>query len=244
MPSAISTPLTYEILMYLNSFYFGMFATCELCMGIYKAANLPSPGTNKLLIEFALLLFLLSTEAGRIYLGRKGNLMERGLLFLLAIALTVPSSFVTLYFLLWQHYTLRLEVILCSIQIVLLTTELIIAVLCLVSIYRPSTEDWKFPKPKKRKQISSSFEIETSILQNERKIPKSFPTKEKKSAKKKISLNKKKKPLNVEPRNQRRRISSAFWEKKEENQVFLQDKNIFTLLRKISQFHLQSNKYN
>ncbi|XP_043484660.1 transmembrane protein 216-like [Leptopilina heterotoma] len=141
MPSAISTPLTYEILMYLNSFYFGMFATCELCMGIYKAANLPSPGTNKLLIEFALLLFLLSTEAGRIYLGRKGNLMERGLLFLLAIALTVPSSFVTLYFLLWQHYTLRLEVILCSIQIALLTSELIIAVLCLVSIYRPSTEE-------------------------------------------------------------------------------------------------------
>ena len=141
MPTAVSTSLTYEILMYLNSFYFGMFATCELCMGIYKAANLPSPGTSKLLTEFALLLFLLSTEGGRIYLGRKGNLMERGLLFLLAIALTVPSSLVTLYFLFWQHYTLRLEVILCSIQIVLLSIELVIAILCLITIYRPHQDE-------------------------------------------------------------------------------------------------------
>ncbi|XP_020293596.1 transmembrane protein 216-like [Pseudomyrmex gracilis] len=137
MPTIANSSLTYEILMYLNSFYFGMFAVCELSMGLFKAANLPSPGTNTMLTEFALLLFLMVTETGRIYLGRRGNLTERGLPIVLGIVLTIPSSLATLYFLLWQTHVLRLEMILCSIQLVLLASEVVIAILCLVSIYRP-----------------------------------------------------------------------------------------------------------
>ncbi|KAG7204186.1 hypothetical protein KM043_002023 [Ampulex compressa] len=142
MPTVANSSLTYEILMYLNSFYFGMFAICELGMGLFKAANLPSPGTSTTLTEFALLLFLIATEGGRIYLGRKGNLTERGLLILIGIVLTVPSSLATLYFLFWQNYVLRLELILCSIQLVLLASAVVISILCLIAIYRPpSPED-------------------------------------------------------------------------------------------------------
>ncbi|KAH0944572.1 hypothetical protein HN011_006453 [Eciton burchellii] len=141
MPTAASSSLTYEILMYLNSFYFGMFAVCELGMGLFKAANLPSRGTSTTLTEFALLLFLIVTESGRIYLGRKGNLTERGLPIFIGIILTVPSSLATLYFLLWQSCVLRLEMILCGIQLVLLASEMIIAVMYLIAIYRlPSLE--------------------------------------------------------------------------------------------------------
>ncbi|TGZ35405.1 transmembrane protein 216 [Temnothorax americanus] len=136
MPTVANSSLTYEILMYLNSFYFGMFAVCELCMGLFKAVNLPSPGMSKTLMDFALLFFLIITESGRIYLGRKGNLTERGLPILIGIVLTVPSSLATLYFLLWQHYVLRLEVILCSIQLILLVSEMVIAIMCLITIYR------------------------------------------------------------------------------------------------------------
>lgn len=142
MPTEANSSLTYEILMYLNSFYFGMFAVCELGMGLFKAANLPSPGVSQTLTEFALLFFLIVTEAGRIYLGRRGNLTERGLPILIGIALTVPSSIATLYFLLWQYYVLRLELILCSIQLALLASEMIISILCLIAIYRP-------PQPEK-----------------------------------------------------------------------------------------------
>lgn len=137
MPTVANSSLTYEILMYLNSFYFGMFAVCELGMGLFKTANLPSPGANTTLIEFGLLLFLIVTEGGRIYLGRKGNMTERGLPILIGILLTVPSTLGTLYFLLWQYYVLRLEVILCSIQLALLASELVISVMCLIAIYRP-----------------------------------------------------------------------------------------------------------
>ncbi|KAK1116628.1 hypothetical protein QLX08_003150 [Tetragonisca angustula] len=141
MPTIASSSLTYEILMYLNSFYFGMFAICELGMGFFKAANLPSPGTNTTLAEFALLFFLIITEGARIYLGRKGNLTEHGLPILIGVILTVPSSLATLYFLIWQHYVLRLEVILCSIQLVLLASELVISILCLIAIYKPSSPE-------------------------------------------------------------------------------------------------------
>lgn len=137
MPTVANSSLTYEILMYLNSFYFGMFAVCEFGMGLFKAANLPSPGASKTLTEFALLLFLIVTEAGRIYLGRRGNLTERRLPILIGIVLTVPSSLATLYFLLWQYYVLRLELILCGIQLALLVSEMVISVVCLVAIYRP-----------------------------------------------------------------------------------------------------------
>ncbi|KAI4474432.1 hypothetical protein M0802_015609 [Mischocyttarus mexicanus] len=137
MPTVVNSSLTYEILMYLNSFYFGMFAVCELGMGLFKAANLPSPGTSTTLTEFALLFFLIVTEGARIYLGRKGNLTERGLPILIGIFLTFPSSLATLYFLFWQNYVLKLEVILCSIQLVILALELIISVMYLIAIYRP-----------------------------------------------------------------------------------------------------------
>lgn len=143
MPTIANSSLIYEILMYLNSFYFGMFAVCEFGMGLFKVANFPSPGTSKTLTEFALLLFLMATEGGRIYLGRKGNLTERGIPILIGIVLTVPSMLATLYFLLWQSRVLRLEVILCSIQLVLLTSEMVIAIMCLIAIFRPpNPEKW------------------------------------------------------------------------------------------------------
>lgn len=138
MPTVVNSSLTYEILMYLNSFYFGMFAVCELGMGLFKAINLPSPGTGTTAMEFSLLVFLIATEGGRVYLGRKGNLTERGLPILLGIVLTIPSALATLYFLIWQSYVLRLERMLCGIQLVLLVSELVISVMCLVAIWRPA----------------------------------------------------------------------------------------------------------
>lgn len=157
MPTVANSSLTYEILMYLNSYYFGMFAVCELGMGLFKAANLPLPSTSKALMELALLLFLLATEGGRIYLGRKGNLTERGIPILIGIILTIPSSLATLYLLLWQYYVLRLEVILCSIQLVLLASELVIAIMCLIAIYRP-------PPPEKWCSFSIFYSSRTMIL--------------------------------------------------------------------------------
>lgn len=134
----MNSSLTYEILLYLNSFYFGMFALCEFGMGIFKAVNLPYP-TGTMVSEFVLLVFLCCTEAIRIFLGRKGNLTERSFCVLVSIALTGPSVFGVLYFLIWQTYVLRLEVVLCAIQLTLQGLELAFALLCLVTFYKSGT---------------------------------------------------------------------------------------------------------
>lgn len=73
----VNTSLTYEILMYLNSFYFGMFATCEIGMGTLKAVNLDYTKT-KLTQESLVLVFLCLLESVRIHLGKKGSLSDHG----------------------------------------------------------------------------------------------------------------------------------------------------------------------
>lgn len=137
MPAVVNSSLTYEILMYLNSFYFGMFAVSEFSINLCKAVKITSVPSSTVLGEFAVLFFLIITESGRIYLGRKGNLTERGLPMVLGILLTIPSALATLFFLHWQYQPLRLERILCGIQLVLHATELVISIMCLIAIYRP-----------------------------------------------------------------------------------------------------------
>lgn len=135
MSAAVMFSLLYQVLLYLNMFYFGMFATCEFLMKCVKAYSYPT-SLGTISMEFALLLFLMTTEGIRIYLGRKGNLLDYGLPFLLGVALNIPSSLATLYFLFWQDRTLRLEQILCGIEVVLLASELVVAIMFLVAVYR------------------------------------------------------------------------------------------------------------
>jgi transmembrane protein 216 len=134
----MNSSLIFEILLYLNSFYFSMFALCEFGMGLFKVVTLPYP-TRNVISEFLLLLFLCCIEFVRIFMGRKGNLTERGLPVLVSIGLTLPSILGAVYFLIWQTYVLRLEVVLCAIQLTLQGLELIFALLCLASFYRAGT---------------------------------------------------------------------------------------------------------
>lgn len=126
----VNSSLAYEILLYLNSFYFGMFAICEIWLTIFKTFNFPYP-VGSFVSEIILLILLCCTEAIRIFLGRKGNLTERSFPVLISIVLTVPSVLGVVYFLIWQTYVLRLEMILCIIQLSLHGLELIFAFLSL-----------------------------------------------------------------------------------------------------------------
>lgn len=69
--------LTYEILLYLNSFYFGLLAACEVGMAVLKVINLHYP-TYWLQQDCIILVSVLTLETIRTYLGRKGSLAERG----------------------------------------------------------------------------------------------------------------------------------------------------------------------
>lgn len=69
----VNSSLAYEILLYLNSFYIGMFIVCEVAIGILKACNM-NYSENELLTEAGVFGLLCLVEVIRIYLGRKGDL--------------------------------------------------------------------------------------------------------------------------------------------------------------------------
>lgn len=72
----MNTSLFYEVLLYLNSFYFGMFTLCEIAMFIIKKINFDFPN-DSIVWEFCILLSLILIETVRILFGRKGNLTEK-----------------------------------------------------------------------------------------------------------------------------------------------------------------------
>lgn len=77
LPKKSNPSLAYEVLIYLNSFYFGMFASCELGMGVLKAINLEY-AQNPLIQDSAVLVSLCVLESLRCVMGRRGRLINKG----------------------------------------------------------------------------------------------------------------------------------------------------------------------
>ncbi|XP_049302913.1 transmembrane protein 216 [Bactrocera dorsalis] len=138
VPKKANPSLGYEVLIYLNSFYFGMFACCELSMGLLKAINLSYPN-NVLARDSAVVIGFCILETIRIILGRKGSLADKSWPVILSVFLTVPCFFGVSYILLLQEYKLRLEYVLCTLQIGLYLTEVWYAILSFFSLCRPVT---------------------------------------------------------------------------------------------------------
>jgi transmembrane protein 216 len=136
----VNSSLTYEILLYLNSFYFGMFATCELGMGILKAVNLPY-NSDVLTQETMILLSLCMLESVRIYLGRKGSLSDHGWQVISSVFLTIPCTLGVIFLIFYQTHKLRLEFILCGIMLTLQLSELMFAIIFVFTICRPERYD-------------------------------------------------------------------------------------------------------
>lgn len=77
----VNASLAYEILLYINSFYFGLFAACELGSLVLKSILIaPKYGEGYALIgrDYGVLLGLFVVEGARLILGRRGSLSERG----------------------------------------------------------------------------------------------------------------------------------------------------------------------
>lgn len=79
----VNSSLAYEILLYINSFYFGLFATCELGTLILKSiliGNKQNSDSYWVTVgqDYGVLMGLFIIEGARLILGRKGSLSERG----------------------------------------------------------------------------------------------------------------------------------------------------------------------
>uniref|UniRef100_A0A1B0BBN5 Uncharacterized protein n=1 Tax=Glossina palpalis gambiensis TaxID=67801 RepID=A0A1B0BBN5_9MUSC len=72
----MNASLMYEILMYLNSFYFGLYASFKICISVLKPIYLPYE-ENVLTREACILLAMCIVETIRNILGRQSSLSDR-----------------------------------------------------------------------------------------------------------------------------------------------------------------------
>ncbi|KAK7107595.1 transmembrane protein 216-like [Littorina saxatilis] len=131
----VHSSLPYQILLYLNSWYFALFFVCELLIFIFKGETLPF-ADGVLAAEIILVFLMAGVEILRIFFGKKGNLTEQIVGVVISVLLSIPALFGALFLLLWQTYVLRVEVILSGIQIAFIGLQLIFGVISIITFAR------------------------------------------------------------------------------------------------------------
>ncbi|KFU86566.1 Transmembrane protein 80, partial [Chaetura pelagica] len=113
-----SVPL--QMLFYINGVYYIFYFLATLAMIVYKSQVFSYP--DDFLIPDLVLLFLMAIlEVLQLYLafcflrGSKGNLTEEEAPLGLSVAITVGSVLLSVYFLVWQTYVLRADVVINAV---------------------------------------------------------------------------------------------------------------------------------
>lgn len=102
---------------FFNYYYYCMLTVITSVLYLYKLFHLPYP-VGHVASEVLIFIFLCSVQFMRLYLCRKGNLTDTWPPMLVSLLLEIPSLLGVLYFLLWQTYVLRIEVIAVYVEIV------------------------------------------------------------------------------------------------------------------------------
>ncbi|NXH73391.1 TMM80 protein, partial [Hydrobates tethys] len=129
-----SVPL--QILFYINGIYYIFYFLATLAMIVYKSQVFSYPD-DFLAPDLALLFIMAILEVLRLYFafcflrGSKGNLTEEEAPLGLSLVITVGSVILSVYFLVWQTYVLKADVI---INAVLLFTYGLGSVLQVIAI--------------------------------------------------------------------------------------------------------------
>lgn len=135
----MEAPLMFEVLMYLNSYYFGMFSMFEFSLICAKSVDEYNQKNvaytfNEFGTNMTVFVFLCLIEVFRTFLSRRDNAADKAVCVVLSLILTVPSAVGVLYFVLWQKKIFRLEHILGCIQLVLQATQVFFGIVSLLTI--------------------------------------------------------------------------------------------------------------
>ncbi|XP_063145361.1 transmembrane protein 80 [Candoia aspera] len=128
--SSVLSSVPLQILFYLDGMYYIFYFLTALLMIIYKSQVFIYPN-NLLTLDLVLLFFMALLEATRLYFGTKGNLTEEEAPLGISLGITVGSVILSVYFLVWQTYILRADVI---INVVLLIAYGLEGILQIIAI--------------------------------------------------------------------------------------------------------------
>uniref|UniRef100_A0A8C5MX19 Transmembrane protein 80 n=1 Tax=Leptobrachium leishanense TaxID=445787 RepID=A0A8C5MX19_9ANUR len=133
--SLVLSSVPLQILLYINVVYYVFYFLASLLMIIYKSQVLSYPDSN-LALDLGLLFVMAILESARLYLGTKGNLTEEELPLGFSLILSAGNIILSVYFIVWQTYILRADVILNAILLVLCGLEVILELFTIAAFFR------------------------------------------------------------------------------------------------------------
>ncbi|XP_075422930.1 transmembrane protein 80 isoform X1 [Ascaphus truei] len=133
--SLVLSSVPLQILIYLNAVYYIFYFLATLLMIIYKSQVFSYPDSN-LALDLALLFIMAILESIRLYLGTKGNLTEEEIPLGLSLIITAGNVILSVYFLVWETYILRADLIINIILLVLYCLEVVLEVFTIASFFR------------------------------------------------------------------------------------------------------------
>ncbi|XP_068117410.1 transmembrane protein 80 isoform X1 [Hyperolius riggenbachi] len=128
-----SVPL--QILLYINIMYYVFYFLASLLMIIYKSQVFSYPDSN-LALDLGLLFLMAIIESVRLYLGMMGNLTEEQLPLGSSLFFTVGNVLLSVYFLVWETYILRADLIINGILLVFYGLEVVLEIFTIAAFFR------------------------------------------------------------------------------------------------------------
>ncbi|NXP47286.1 TMM80 protein, partial [Heliornis fulica] len=119
--------LPLQILFYVNGIYYTFYFLATLAMIVYKSQVFSYPD-DFLAPDLTLLFIMAILEVLRLHLGSKGNLTEEEVPLGLSLAITVGSVILSVYFLVWQTYVLKADVIINTVLLLTYGLESVLKV--------------------------------------------------------------------------------------------------------------------
>ncbi|CAF1108809.1 unnamed protein product [Didymodactylos carnosus] len=124
---------TLQILLHLNIVYTLFWEVIEIICFVFKRYNLIYP-TNAFGIELSMTFLLILNEFVRQFFGIKGNLTQRVSLLIIFLIFNACCALGFVFFLIWQSYVQRVEIILSSIALLFILTETIFTIVTIIRL--------------------------------------------------------------------------------------------------------------
>jgi hypothetical protein len=136
--SNVRSSVVFEIFLTINRWSLLVWLLVESLSFVYKNATIIYPNQGLIAGEIILMLSVFFVDLFRILLGSISNRTENILLSAITIILTIAVFFGYLYFVAWQLFVIRAELIMTIIALVFTGSGIVFLILCIVFFARPS----------------------------------------------------------------------------------------------------------
>lgn len=109
--------LPLQMTIFCDTYACPLYLLILLCCLIYKGIILPYPQNGVYGWEVAFLFIYALVEGARLYVGSKGNKLERMAPLIYFVLLSVGVIIADVYYMLWQVYVLQIDYVMCAIML-------------------------------------------------------------------------------------------------------------------------------